>query len=178
MFYRIMLRFPANDAIQPEREFGALPMIKSSEGRRTAASRADGDSSADAESPEASTLPVGRALHRGWVEELARTVATADLSSRETFHHLMWLIMALGGNQTAFAERHGYQPTTVSRWVNGAVAPPRLRRRPIILDAMEHLQTNLMDRIPVPLRDFSDEEADPALRVRSGRPVRRPAAVN
>jgi DNA-binding transcriptional regulator YdaS (Cro superfamily) len=111
------------------------------------------------------------------VDDLERTAGEIDLSDRRNFHHMMWLIMALGGNQTAYAERHGYQPTTVSRWVNGAVAPPKLRRRPIILDAIEHLQINLKEGLAVPLKDFTDEDSQGATKAHAGRPVRRPYPV-
>ena len=116
-------------------------------------------------------------MHRRWLDDLTRTASTIDLSDRRNFHHIMWLIRALGGNQTAFAERHGYQPTTVSRWTNGAVAPPKLRRRPIILDAIAHLQINVREGILVPLRDFADEEAQGDAKALAGRPARRPYPI-
>lgn len=138
--------------------------------RREAASQAD-----DADLP---SEPPGRLMHRRWLEDLTRTANEIDLSDRRNFHHTMWLIMALGGNQTAFAERHGYQPTTVSRWANGAVAPPKLRRRPIILDAIEHLQINIREGLPVPLRDFADEDTQGDAKATAGRPARRPYPVS
>ena len=138
--------------------------------RLEAASKGD-----DADLP---SEPPGRLLHRTWVDDLTRTANDIDLSDRRNFHHMMWLIMALGGNQTAYAERHGYQPTTVSRWVNGAVAPPKLRRRPIILDALEHLEINLKEGLAVPLKDFADEDTQGAAKMHAGRPVRRPYPVS
>jgi hypothetical protein len=74
------------------------------------------------------------------VELLGRRIAETDPTDPAVFQVHMRLAMALAGNQTAFAEEHGYQPGTVSRWVNGSKAPPPKRRGPVLRDAFAHLQ--------------------------------------
>lgn len=88
----------------------------------------------------------GRALYLDFVSKLGQVVADTDCTDVDAFHETMWLIMNPGGlNQTAFAERHGYQPSTVSRWANGTKAPPVLRRSPILRDAYAQLKEMVED---------------------------------
>ncbi|UAL10211.1 hypothetical protein [Caulobacter segnis] len=112
---------------------------------------------------EASPLSPFQALYLADTARLGELIAAVEGDwSRQTFHHAMWLVMAFGGNQTVFANEHGYQPTTVSRWVNGTKAPPRLRRGPIVRDAFAHLKKVMLASPPVVLRDFSEDDETPA----------------
>jgi hypothetical protein len=103
------------------------------------------------------------------VDVIHRRLSETDATDPEVFQVHMQIIMALAGNQTAFAEEHGYQPGTVSRWVNGSKAPPPKRRFPVLRDAFAHLQAALVARPSLAADVVQAAGASPR---RRGRPSR------
>jgi len=120
-----------------------------------------------------------RVRYRQWISDIRVDIGAADLLLRENFHHALHMLSRLGLNQVEFAREHGYQPSTVNRWVNGQKAPPRQRRPPIVNAALKMLLDNVkaadeagdpgkVDTDWLELRSIAEDDAPAAKRIASG----------
>ncbi len=119
-----------------------------------------------------------RVRYRQWVEDIKADIANTDLAPRENFHHALHMLARLGLNQVEFAREHGFQASTVNRWVNGQKAPPKLRRAPIVREGLKLLLDRIDENSDVSthadtdfleLRSIPEDDAPPVRRVAAQR---------